>query len=242
MTDIPVWPRLPRGRAIELWRALSTVPAVQARLSARTEHRIAAPAPWGSVVTEERIADVQVELRSVGDAAGWPKAIGANAFASVDRAWGRVLFERMTLAPADAAGEGPWSFLALVVVPDLALWRFPAGSRDRFIGLGDHVFARLWWREFCLGSEIMEGDGHQPLTEEELAALFRRRDLVANPTVARAIGRGILRLDASGAERLARLKSVLLDLLRLTPGLCLDALGDIELDELLAELLLERKP
>jgi hypothetical protein len=185
---------------------------------------------------------LQVELRSVGDAAGWPKTIGAKAFASVDRAWGRVLFERMTIAPADAASEGPWSFLSLVVVPDLALWRFPAGGRDRFIGLGDHVFARLWWREFTLGSQIMDGDGHQPLTDEELAVLFRRRDLVANPEVARAIGRAILPLDASGPERLARLKSVLIDLLRLTPGMCLDALGEAELDELVTELLVEREP
>jgi hypothetical protein len=232
-----VWPRVPRGRAIELWRAQAAVPAEQARLSARSSHRFAAPVPWGDPAAEARIADVQVELRSVADASGWPRPIPPDRRAEVDRAWGHVLHQRMAIAPTDAAHEGGWSFLALVVVPDLAFWRFRGGDRRRFIGVTDHVFARLWWRELVLGAEVVDGDGGAPLTEDEHVALSRRADLVASSTVARAIARGIMRSGGADAARLARMKTLTLDLLRLSPSLCLDALDEGQLDDLVTELL-----
>lgn len=232
-----LWPRLSRGRAVQLALTLSTASLEQARLGARTSHRAAAPEPWGQPVTDGRIADVQARLRELADGRGWPKRLDPAGAAEVDRGWGRLLHEGMQIMPVDAADEGVWSFLALVVVPDLSLWRWPGAHRDRFIGLSQHAFGRLWWREWVLGSDMTGDVGTAaPLSEDELVALFRRRDLVANPVVARAIVRGVQRSGVEGPARLATMKRVVVDLLRLTPARCLDVLDEVELDQLVREV------
>ena len=71
---------------------------------------------------------------------------------------------------------------------------------------------------------------------DELRALFRRRDVVANPTVARAVVRTVLRHGRSGSDRLAFTRRLLLQVLRTTPSVYLDVLDEGQLDELLADL------
>jgi hypothetical protein len=220
---------------MELQLALMGMPLEQARLAGRLVHPSASVDETYGVAGEDRIARVQADLRAVADDRGWPRSIDPSATVELDRAWGDVLYEAMDIVPVDASREGVWSFLALVVVPDLARWRFP-GATERFIGVGDHVFGRLWWREFVLGPELRVGEGKEPMTEAELVALFRRGDLVANPRVARAIVRAVQQSEASGVERLALVKRLVLDLLHLTPGISLDALDDPELDLMIGRL------
>jgi hypothetical protein len=229
------WPRLPRTRALELQLALMGTPLEQARLAGRLAHPSTSADETYDVAAQEDIARLQADLRAVADDRGWPRSLDGIDTAELDRAWGRVLYRGMAIVPVDASREGVWSFLALVVVPDLARWRFP-GTTERFIGVTDHVFGRLWWREFVLGAELIDGDGHEPLTEPELVALFRRTDLVASRSVAQAIARVVLRSGVFGAERLALMKRLVLELLHLTPGVCLDALDDEALGHMIGRL------
>jgi hypothetical protein len=214
--------------------SLTRLSALEARLAARTSHPAATPAGWAPAATESDIADLQGALRVAADERGWPRAVGRSTAAEVDRVWGRVLAEQMDLPPSDA-GDGVWSFLAVVVVPDLVRWRFPSGGEDRYLDTHGHAFGRLWARERVLGRRIVEGLGHPPLAEDELDALFRRRDLVADPNLARAIARGVLRGGAPGPRRMELMKVVTLDVLRTMPARCLDVLDDVELDELVEE-------
>jgi hypothetical protein len=61
----------------------------------------------------------------------------------------RLLWEQAELTAAEASFGDIWSFLALVVVPDIVWWR-AAGSTnvERFVAteLTRHTLARLWWR------------------------------------------------------------------------------------------------
>lgn len=54
----------------------------------------------------------------------------------------------MRIAPAEAAAGDVWAFLALIVLPDVAHWRYPNPPGDRVLGsdLTRHVFGRMWWR------------------------------------------------------------------------------------------------
>ena len=160
----------------------------------------------------------------------------AGSAARVDRQWSRALIEQNHIPPVVAADDGVWSFLALVALPDLARWRFPEPGTDRYIGLADHVFGRLWWRASVLGADLIDGLGREPLDEDELVALFRRRDLVASPPVAQAIASFVLRSSLSGVARLALVKRVTLAVLRESPMIELDALTPAELDRLVERI------
>jgi hypothetical protein len=226
-----LWPRLSRGRAARLLASLSTMSTQEARVAARTSHPAAVAARWAEPATESQIAELQRSLRSVADERGWPRRVDDDVAAATDRAWGQVLVERLDLPPSDA-DEAVWAFLAVVVVPDLVKWRFPGAGADRFLDAEHHALGRLWVRDRVLGRELVDGDGYVPLDEDELVALFRRRELVANPRVARAIVRGVLRGVEPGPRRLAQVKTLAIDLLRTMPALCVDVLDDDELDQL----------
>jgi hypothetical protein len=143
------------------------------------------------------------------------------------------LVEEMALTPVAASDARLWAFLALVALPDVALWRWRDAPTDRFVGLEQHVFGRLWWRETVLGSVL-----HQPaegfaLTDHDLTAIFRRRELTANHQVARVIARVVAESGPTGAERSERLQVGLRHLMHLTPRVDLDALHPADLESVI---------
>jgi hypothetical protein len=217
-------PRLMRARALELQRSVVLLSPQQAREEARGR-------------ANEREADRRLvdNLRGVADLHGWPNPID-RAGERVDRAWSHALVQHLDITPLVAADESVWSSLALVAAPDLVRWRFPEPGVERYVGVADHAFGRLWWRAFVLGEDLIDGLGSEPFTEDELVALFRRRDLVANPAVAQVVAAAVLRSAVSGPPRLALVKHVTLELLRLTPMIELDALAPEDLERLVGRL------
>jgi hypothetical protein len=241
MSDIVLWPRLPRRVALAQRSALRGRSLPEVRLAARTAHPEAEPGHWAPPVTTQQIGELQARLRATADELGWPAPIEDGRSGELDRTWARTL-QSMQLSVVDAAAPGTWGFVALVVVPDLALWRFPGADLGRFFGVDDHVFGRLWWRQHVLGADLLDGAGREPLTEDELVAVFRRHDLIANPVVTRAVVRRLLEVDLDGDHRLRATKQLVLEVLRATPTLCIDVLDDDALDELTDELLRQAVP
>jgi hypothetical protein len=88
-----------------------------------------------------------------------------------------------------------------------------------------------------LGPELVDGDGHPPLSQADLARLLRRSALVASPPVARALVRGVLRSGEPQWARGSLLDAACHRLLLLMPATCFDLLTDAELDELVAQVL-----
>jgi hypothetical protein len=222
MTESNGWPRLSRVRALQVFPSVVLLSPLQARERARRSQ-------GDAVIAVDRLAE---SLRAVADRHGWPNPLDRRIAERVDREWSQALIRENDIPPVVAADDGVWSFLALVALPDLARWRFPEPDADRYIELADHVFGRLWWRATVLGDDLIGGDGREPLSEDELVALFRRRDLVASPPVAQAIARFVVGSSVSGPARLALVKRITLAVLRESPMIELDALSAADLERL----------
>lgn len=104
----------------------------------------------------------------------------------------------MQIVPADAANEEVWSFLTLVVLPEVALWRFPDKKDERFIGRPRNTFRRLWWRAYVLAGENRPGAAtSDPLGEDELVNIFERPSIVRTASLAQAMTKAIRALPST---------------------------------------------
>ncbi|MCX0278262.1 hypothetical protein NLM24_48595 [Nocardia zapadnayensis] len=119
-----------------------------------------------------------------------------------DLAVGRELY----IASSESTGEfgqaQVWDFLTLVLLPDLATWRFSPtskGAAARFAsGNRRHVFRRLWRRWHVFGPEIVQ-DGF--LDEDNYASFLERRLPTEHAAVARSAFKAIRNSDYTGPRR-----------------------------------------
>lgn len=201
------------------------------------EHPEAAPAAAGGhAVKSARLKIVQKQIREVAEEAGYPKPLKRLAGQTFDRPVGTVLFESMGIVPGDAASEGVWSFLTLVVVPEIGPWRFPDKAADRILGRPRNVLRRSWWRAWTFGTDLdYAPDGCTPLGEDEFVQIMERPSLGGNRHTSRALLTAIWKAERGGLT-VARSEFVR-ELTRRTRAvrshLSLDVLEDNELAELL---------
>ena len=146
----------------------------------------------------------------------------------------------MNIVPADAAEEGVWSFLSLVLLPEFAPWRFPSRTEERLIGRPRNALRRLWWRAWALGPDLSWApEGCTPLTEDESVQLMERPTVSRNQRTVKAVQNALWRAEKAGIE-LSRTDLVRLLIPRVRAArsnICLEALTDESLDELLDALL-----
>jgi hypothetical protein len=137
----------------------------------------------------------------------------------------------MGIVPADAASDEVWSFLTLVVAPDVAVWRFPGRADDRLLGRPRNVFRRLWWRGQVLGNDFIdERDG---LGEDELVGIMERSTIAANPRLARALAHVVVEYGTRvNVARSDLMRDVAKRVLRLQSVLCMEILDDERVDDL----------
>lgn len=150
--------------------------------------------------------------------------------AAFDLALGRAIYDHLDIIPADAAHDGTWSFLTLVVFPDVAVLRFPDMHVSRLIGAPRNVLRRTWFREEVLGDLLHSTD--RPLGEDELVGLFERSALARNRALIRRLAVAVLTYDGPTARSewaRALYKRVTFS----TGPRLLDALSDAELDEII---------
>ena len=147
-----------------------------------------------------------------------------------------LLYRKMQIVPADAASEGVWSFLTLIVLPDVAVWRFPQRTPERLIGRPRNVFRRYWWRARSLGAN--PGDPTPELGEDQLVQIMERPSICGNRRLARTFARAVIEAATSspgvGLEPLMR--DTAKRLVRLTPFVCFEALSDDELGSQILDL------
>ena len=158
MSDVAqlwLYPRLPRTTAKSLAARLKRAEQKDRIVLAGTGHPRAAPAPTGGTpVPEGHLIELAEAMRFEFEGElGRPVANEDKA--QVDARFGRILHDRMAIIPSDAAHEGVWSFLSVVLLPDVATWRFPDCHPGRLLGTHRNVFRRTWWRQHVLG-DILE--------------------------------------------------------------------------------------
>lgn len=189
----------------------------------------------------DRVAPAQLrELRNgildLAKQAGFPDTSDRARNAEFDLRLAALLHAEMGMVPAEAASRDVWAFLAVVLLPDVAFWRYPQPPKDRVLGtdLTRHVFGRLWWRAQLV---------HSPRDPDPYAALevlgeaafdqiyARRAALGGSPHLVRAILHVWRHLDLSGLNERDTLRDFLKRLLRLAPFVLFDGIEERALIE-----------
>jgi hypothetical protein len=190
----------------------------------------------GVAVGEESLSNLRDEIRDVARRAGFPERGTSASRADFDYGCAQILHDRMNIVPADAASGDVWAFFALVVLPDVALWRFPNPPGDRVLGtdLTRHAFARLWWRAYQL-ADLSVGSGLSALkiiSESEMNQLFERRNIGGNRALVRSIARALSDRDPrwSNVGDRALVRDCIKRIRRLLPFVMFEALDNKSID------------
>ncbi len=104
-----------------------------------------------------------------------------------------------------------WSFLTLIVLPEVACWRWVSETQsnllkhERFLGGGRNTFQRIHRRVLCLDRGASHTDRFgliHDLKEDDFSAILERPSLSASPRIAAILGEELLkmrdRLTAAG--------------------------------------------
>jgi hypothetical protein len=200
------YPRLTRGDAGALHETLRAAYA-SGGVTALTErvqfdHERKVPVATGRIATPDEIKRVRETV--IAEVAEWLDEghLTGVRRTELDARLGRALHHALEIVPADAAHEGTWSFLALVVFPDVAAVRFPDFHVDRFVGTPRNALRRTWQRFESLGDLPDPSAGG--LGEDELVGLLERTQLVRNRALARALAARVMAYTGTKRSQWAR--------------------------------------
>jgi hypothetical protein len=195
-----LYPRLDAHRAALLGVEYQNLPLTELALRGAAHHPDAACAPTGGLpVPESHLHELQLTLRSLCEDFGFPHALRTSKQGEFDRLCGTILRRDMGIVPADAAEEGVWSFLSLVLVPELAPWRFPTRHVERLLGKPRNALRRVWWRAHVLGPDLTwVPPGCTPLNEDESVQIMERPTIAKNSRLAQQLKQVLWRVEIKG--------------------------------------------
>ncbi|UGT56941.1 DUF6339 family protein [Nocardia asteroides] len=200
-------------------------------------------ATGGTRIDQGKLQVLREIVVDLAKQSGYPLPPDGRQKTSFDLALAVALHREMRISPAEAASGDVWAFLALVVLPDVAHWRYPKPPGDRVLGtdLTRHVLGRMWWRAQLV---------YDPSAPEPYSALHvlgeaafdqiyaRRAALGGSPRLIQSILRTWKQMNFAGPDITERdvLRDFLKRLLRLAPFVVFEALDDQALDEELHEI------
>ncbi|GAA0624465.1 hypothetical protein HPO96_34140 [Kribbella sandramycini] len=190
------------------------------------------------------LAALRLAVVDLATGYGFPAESSRDARRDFDLRVAETLHSGMHMVPAEAAAGDVWAFLALVLLPDVAYWRYPRPPGDRVLAtdITRHVFGRLWWRAHLVysGGEVNPYGALGILGEAAFDQIYaRRKALGASPHLVKAILRTWADLDLGDLDEREVLRGFLQRLLRLSPFVVFDALDAETLDAELRVVVLE---
>lgn len=192
-------------------------------------------ATGGDRVSQQRLRELRSGVVDLAKQAGFPDSSSRASNTEFDLKVAALLHAETGMVPAEAASRDVWAFLALVLLPDVAFWRYPQPPKDRVLGtdLTRHVFGRLWWRAQLVQSPA-DSDPYAALRILGEAAFdqiyARRAALGGSPHLVRAILRVWKDIDFTGIDERETLRDFLKRLLRLAPFVLFDGIDEAALD------------
>lgn len=152
-------------------------------------------------VSREELEALRNEIVAIAQECGYPVLFpSVTQRAAFDAQATRVYLARAKLFPAEAAIGSIWAHHALVVLPDVTLWRWPPASaarlplKDRFVPgrIDRHAYARLWWRATLMSTRAPDPgrmvDVLERIPEAEADQVFSRQVAFGgSPEMVRAI-------------------------------------------------------
>jgi hypothetical protein len=240
-----LYPRFLSEQARPLYEEFRTLDIQELRRRAETSHQSAIyAATGGDRVSTQQLAEIRDGTLQLATQCGFPSKPSRDARGEFDLLLAQYLHAGMKIIPAEAASGDVWAFLALVLLPDVAYWRYPNPPGDRVLGtdITRHVLGRLWWRAQLVHSPN-EPDSYKALEilgEAAFDQIYSRRKALGNsPMVVKAILRTWSTLEFDGLEERAVLRDFLQRLLRLSPFVAFEALDPAVLDGELRAVALE---
>lgn len=200
MPDNRLCPRLPWTASEARWTLVATMSVAEMAKASDTMHENAIfAATGGRRVEEPELGRLRAAIVEAASRYGYPESLGTEAKGTFDVECARTLHDRLDINSGEAARDEMWSFIGLVLLPDVARWRFPAAGKERFQGGVRNTFQRLWWR-----ARVLHNAGHvdpyhllAELTEDALVGIMERPGISSNRKVALRIG---LELVAASSE------------------------------------------
>jgi Family of unknown function (DUF6339) len=191
--EVFLFPRLPVRAARARFGEVTGKTVSELGLMAAGSHPDAVyPATGGVRVTEQRLLQVRAGLLECACQLGFPNPAKQEALVSFDAAAAPVLLSNLPITAGEASHDEVWSFLSLVLAPDLATWRFSDQNERRLLGGIRNTFQRIWWRAHLLHSPADRDPWELlRLPEDALVGLMERPGISSNPAVTRTIARGI---------------------------------------------------
>lgn len=237
-----LYPRLLKSRANEIMSEHKDLDVAEliGRWSAADDSAVYI-ATGGARATTGTLTDLREQIVALAVSFGYPDVPATDQSIAFDVGVAECLHRSMHLAPAEAASSDVWAFLSLVLMPDVAQWRFPGppasdrAYRERILGsrLDRHVFGRLWWR----AQLVYAPDSPEPygalrvLGEAAFDQIYARRSaLGGSPHLVKSILRVWNSLDLKGISERDTLRDFLKRLLRLAPFVVFDAVEEEALD------------
>jgi hypothetical protein len=232
-----LYPRLLAEQArplFEEYRHLTTL-ELAGRVTASHESAVYV-ATGGDRVSTAQLRELRVGVVDLAKRAGFPDDSDRARNTDFDLRLAALLHAEMGMVPAEAASRDVWAFLALILLPDVAFWRYPQPPKDRILGtdLTRHVFGRLWWRaQLVRSSGAPEPYGALVILGEAAfdQIYARRAALGGSPHMVRAILRVWKDLDLAGLNERETLRDFLKRLLRLAPFVLFDGIEEHALDD-----------
>ncbi len=199
MSEYFLFPRLPTAAAEARLASVSGKAVADLTRIAATQDATAVFGATGGARVQERIlANLRSELVRAATELGFPNPSRKDITMSFDPIAAGILSDGLPISPGEASRDDVWAFLTLVLLPDIATWRFPDQQRNRLLGGTRNAFQRLWWRAQVLRDSSNTNDPIWllRLPEDALVGLMERPALSSNPRVAVTIGRTIHALAA----------------------------------------------
>ncbi|MFJ9536429.1 DUF6339 family protein [Streptomyces sp. NPDC101225] len=232
-----LYPRLLAEQARPLFEEYGGLYVADLTSRVATSHASAVyVATGGDRISSAQLQELRAGVVDLAKQAGFPDDSDRVRNADFDLRLAALLHAETGMVPAEAASRDVWAFLALVLLPDVAYWRYPKPPKDRVLAtdLTRHVFGRLWWRAQLIHSS----DAPEPygaltiLGEAAFDQIYARRAaLGGSPHMVRAILRVWKDLDLSGLNERETLRDFLKRLLRLAPFVLFDGIEEHALDQ-----------
>src|SRR4051812_5414459 len=122
--SMKLYPRLLSRFARQLFEEQVNASLDELESRAAAEHPLMTwPAVGAARVTPDELLETRRALMAVARRYGYPVSPRVPSLGSLDREFAFALMRGTELTPAEADFGEVWSFLALVLVPDLTWWR-----------------------------------------------------------------------------------------------------------------------
>ncbi|MEJ1195838.1 MULTISPECIES: DNA cytosine methyltransferase [unclassified Streptomyces] len=240
-----LFPRLLAEQARPLFAEYRDLSVIELSQRAGFSHEASVyVATGGDRVPRGQLEGLRDSVLALAEQAGFPEYSDRTQNADFDLRLAALLHTETGMVPAEAASRDVWAFLAIVLLPDVAFWRYPHPPQDRVLGtdLTRHVFGRLWWRAQLVRAPADPDPYHalKILGEAAFDQIYARRAaLGGSPHLVRAILRVWKDVDLTGINERETLRDFLKRLLRLAPFVLFDGISEHALNEELRSVALE---